>query len=112
MRWRPRPDWGSSTGGRNGASASCGLDGCQADANIPDLTIEEAKAQGVKTMVVGSVNAGGVLPGHWIASIVAALDAGLNVATGLHVRLASIDEIAEAAARGGAKLHDVRFSDQ
>jgi uncharacterized NAD-dependent epimerase/dehydratase family protein len=88
------------------------LDGCQADANIPDLSIEEAVAQGVKTMVVGAVNAGGVLPGHWIASIVAALDAGLDVATGLHVRLASIDEIRDAAARSGAKLHDVRFSDQ
>ncbi len=62
-------------------------------------------------MVVGSVNAGGVLPEHWIASIVSALEAGLNVATGLHVRLASIPEIAEAAARGGAGLHDVRFSD-
>ncbi|MBV6650552.1 MAG: DUF1611 domain-containing protein [Hoeflea sp.] len=88
------------------------LDGCQADANIPDLSIEEAVAQGVKTMVVGAVNAGGVLPAHWIASIVAALDAGLNVATGLHTRLASIDEIRDAAARSGAKLHDVRFSDQ
>lgn len=88
------------------------LDGCQADANIPDLSIEEAVAQGVKTMVVGAVNAGGVLPAHWIASIVAALEAGLNVATGLHTRLASIDEIRDAAARSGAKLHDVRFSDQ
>ena len=86
------------------------LPGCQADAKIPDLTIEEAKAGGVKTMVVGAVNAGGVLPPHWIASIIAALDAGFDVATGLHVRLASIPEIAEAAARNGCELHDVRFS--
>ncbi|MDF1607568.1 DUF1611 domain-containing protein [Hoeflea sp. YIM 152468] len=88
------------------------LEGCRADAKIPDLSIEAAVAQGVKTMVVGSVNAGGVLPPHWINSIVAALDAGLNVATGLHTRLASIPEIAAAAARSGAQLHDVRFSDQ
>lgn len=88
------------------------LEGCQADAGIPDLSIGEAVAKGVKTMVVGAVNAGGVLPGHWIASIVAALDAGLNVATGLHTRLASIAEIREAAERSGARLHDVRFSDQ
>ncbi|WP_422370987.1 N-acetyltransferase DgcN [Hoeflea sp.] len=87
------------------------LDGCKADAGIPDLTIAEAKEKGVETMVVGAVNAGGVLPEHWIASIVEALEAGLNVATGLHTRLASIPEIAEAAARGGAGLHDVRFSD-
>lgn len=88
------------------------LEGCQADANIPDLSIEAAVAQGIKTMVVGSVNAGGVLPAHWISSIVAALDAGLDVATGLHTRLASIEEIKAASQRSGAKLHDVRFSDQ
>ncbi|SOE10344.1 uncharacterized NAD-dependent epimerase/dehydratase family protein [Hoeflea halophila] len=87
------------------------LEGCQADANIPDLSIEAAVAQGVKTMVVGAVNAGGVLPAHWVSSIVAALDAGLDVATGLHTRLASIPEIRAAAERSGARLHDVRFSD-
>jgi uncharacterized NAD-dependent epimerase/dehydratase family protein len=42
---------------------------------------------------------------------VAALDSGLNVATGLHIRLSSIPEIAEAASRNGTRLHDVRFSD-
>ena len=88
------------------------LDGCAADAGLPDLSIEEARDKGVKTMVVGAVNAGGVLPPHWVAPIVAALEAGLNVATGLHVRLSSIPEIASAAARSGAKLHDVRFTDQ
>ncbi|MEQ8480408.1 MAG: N-acetyltransferase DgcN [Hoeflea sp.] len=87
------------------------LEGCKADAGIPDLTIAEAREKGVQTMVVGAVNAGGVLPEHWIASIVEALEAGLSVATGLHTRLASIPQIAEAAARGGAALHDVRFSD-
>ncbi len=35
----------------------------------------------------------------------------MNVATGLHKRLSSIPEIAEAAEKHGAKLHDVRFSD-
>jgi uncharacterized NAD-dependent epimerase/dehydratase family protein len=67
--------------------------------------------KGARTMVVGVVNAGGVLPDHWVAEIVKAIEAGMNVATGLHKRLSSIPEIAEAAARHGAKLHDVRFSD-
>ena len=86
------------------------LSGCRADARRPDMGIAEAAAKGAKTMIVGVANAGGVLPDHWIASIVEALDAGLDVATGLHVRLASIPEIAEAAHRNGRKLHDVRFS--
>jgi uncharacterized NAD-dependent epimerase/dehydratase family protein len=87
------------------------LAGCQADCGLPDLTIAEARARGARTMVVGAVNAGGVLPDHWIDSIVEALKAGLDVATGLHVRLASIPAIAEAAKSSGSKLHDVRFSE-
>ena len=38
-------------------------------------------------MIVGVVNAGGVLPPQWIDTIVAAIEAGLDVATGLHERL-------------------------
>ncbi|MBL8893795.1 MAG: DUF1611 domain-containing protein [Rhizobiales bacterium] len=87
------------------------LPNCQADCGLPDLTIAEARARGAQTMVVGAVNAGGVLPDHWIASIVEALNGGLDVATGLHVRLASIPAIAEAAKANGRKLHDVRFSE-
>jgi uncharacterized NAD-dependent epimerase/dehydratase family protein len=62
-------------------------------------------------MVVGVANAGGVLPEHWVTEIVAALGAGLDVATGLHKRLGAIPAIAEAAAKHGRKLHDVRFSE-
>lgn len=87
------------------------LEGCGADCAIPDLTIAQALEKGARTMVVGVVNAGGVLPEHWIARIVEALDAGLDVATGLHIRLTSIPEIADAASRNNRRLHDVRFSD-
>lgn len=87
------------------------LPGCKADTGLPDLTIKEAAAKGARTMVVGVANAGGVLPEHWITEIVAALEAGLDVATGLHKRLSSIPAIAEAAQRNNRKLHDVRFSD-
>ncbi len=86
------------------------LPGCKADTGLPDISIAEAAAKGARTMVVGVANAGGVLPEHWISEIVAALEAGLDVATGLHKRLNSIPAIAEAAARNGRQLHDVRFS--
>lgn len=88
------------------------LQGCKADCGIPDMTIAEAVAKGARTMIVGVANAGGVLPEHWVQEIVTALEAGLDVATGLHKRLSSIREIADAAARHHRKLHDVRFSDQ
>lgn len=97
-----RPDW---------CVGQIRLPGCKADCRLPDLAIAEARAKGAKTMVVGVVNAGGVLPDHWISKILEALDAGLDVATGLHKRLRTIPAIAEAALRAGRLLHDVRYTD-
>lgn len=88
------------------------LPGCAADTALPDMTVDEARAKGARTFVIGAVNAGGVLPQHWIAEIVAAIDAGLDVASGLHDRLGSIPAIREAAERRGAQLHDVRHADR
>jgi uncharacterized NAD-dependent epimerase/dehydratase family protein len=87
------------------------LPGCKADCGIPNLTIAGARDKGAKTMIVGVVNAGGVLPGHWVSEIIAALNAGLDVATGLHKRLGTIPEVAETARRNGRRLHDVRYTD-
>jgi len=97
-----RPEW---------CDGQLRLPGCKADTGLPDMTIAEAVAKGAKTMIVGVANAGGVLPGHWVKEIVAALEAGLDVATGLHQRLGAIPDIAAAAERNGRKLHDIRFSD-
>lgn len=97
-----RPEW---------CTGQLRLPGCKADCGLPDLSIAEAVQRGAKTMVVGVANAGGVLPEHWVTTIVAALAAGLDVATGLHKRLASIPAIAAAARQYGRTLHDVRFTD-
>lgn len=88
------------------------LPGCKADLRLPDMSIADAAAQGVKTLIVGVANAGGVLPDHWTDVIVAALNAGMDVASGLHTRLGSKPAIAETAARTGRSLFDVRHTDQ
>ena len=88
------------------------MPGCAADLAIPDLTVAEAVAEGCRTMIVGVANAGGVLPDHWVAEIVAALEVGLDVASGLHARLGAVPAIAAAAAAHGRRLHDVRHSDE
>lgn len=98
-----RPEW---------CAGQLRLPGCAADAKVPDLTIAEAASRGVRTLVVGAVNAGGVLPNHWVATIVEALHAGLDVASGLHMRLGDDPEIRAAAERTGRKLHDVRHSSE
>ncbi|MCP1335012.1 N-acetyltransferase DgcN [Futiania mangrovi] len=84
------------------------LPGCKADAGVPDLTIGEAVAKGAKTLVIGVVNSGGVLPHSWVETIVTALEAGLDVASGLHRRLQSIPEVNAAAEKHGRALHNLR----
>jgi uncharacterized NAD-dependent epimerase/dehydratase family protein len=88
------------------------LPGCGADLGLPEITVADAARQGAKTLIVGVANAGGVLPDHWTAVIVDAVGAGMDVASGLHTRLGSKPEIAQAAERHGRQLFDVRHSDQ
>ncbi len=88
------------------------LPGCRADTGLPDMDIKTARAAGAKTLVIGAVNAGGVLPGSWAATIVEAIEAGMDVASGLHDRLSSFPAIRAAAEKCGAQLHEVRHSDQ
>ncbi len=98
-----RPDW---------CVGQLRLEGCKADCGLKDMSIGDAAAAGAKTMVIGVVNAGGILPDHWIAKVIEALEAGLDVASGLHKRLKSIPEVVDAASRHGRQLHDVRYTDR
>jgi len=84
------------------------LAGCKADLGLPELSIAAAATKGARTLLVGVANAGGVLPAHWVATIVEAIEAGMDVASGLHMRLADIPEIEAAAERHGRRLFDVR----
>lgn len=86
------------------------LEGCRADLGLPEMSPAGAAAQGVRTMIIGVANAGGTLAPHWVETIVAALAAGLDVASGLHMRLGDIPAIAAAAGRHGRRLIDVRHN--
>lgn len=84
------------------------LDGCKADCGLTDMTIAEGVAAGAKTLLIGVANRGGVIGPHWVSALTAALEAGLDLAAGLHNRLADVPELAETARRLGRTLHDVR----
>jgi uncharacterized NAD-dependent epimerase/dehydratase family protein len=84
--------------------------GCKADTGLADLDIPAARDKGARTLIIGVANAGGVLPAHWTGTIVAAIEAGMDVASGLHMRLGDNPEIAAAAEKHGRKLFDVRHS--
>ncbi len=86
--------------------------GCKADCGLPDMTIAEAVAKGARTLVVGVANRGGVIAQNWVAVLQAALEAGMDLAAGLHNRLADVPELADTAASLGRTLHDVRVPDR
>ncbi len=86
--------------------------GCGADTGLPDMDIAAAKKAGARTLVIGAVNPGGVLPERWVATLVEAIEAGMDIASGLHGRLGEVEAIRIAAEKHGAQLHDVRHADR
>ncbi len=84
------------------------FDGCSVDLGVPDLAIDEARQAGVGSLVVGVAPAGGALPESWLPTLESAAQAGMDVVSGLHVRLADYPSLAAAARRSGARLVDVR----
>ena len=88
------------------------MDGCQADCGLSDMSIAEGVAKGAKTLLIGVANRGGVISASWVAVLKQALEAGMDLAAGLHNRLADVPELAQTAARLGRKLHDVRVPDR
>lgn len=82
----------------------------QVKLNLPEMNISEAVNKGAKTLVIGVVNAGGVMPLDWVETIIKAINSGMNIASGMHTRLSSILEIKEAAEKNDIQLHDLRFN--
>ena len=84
------------------------LPGCKADLGLPEMSVEDAAGAGARTLVVGVANRGGVINENWIPVLGRALERGLDLASGLHVRLAEVPALKEAAARLGRSIADVR----
>jgi uncharacterized NAD-dependent epimerase/dehydratase family protein len=84
------------------------FDGCPVDLGIPDLSIDQARAQGVESIVIGVASTGGKISQRWIAALVQAAAAGLDVVSGLHCRLEEFPELVAAAKSSGACLVNVR----
>jgi uncharacterized NAD-dependent epimerase/dehydratase family protein len=75
---------------------------------LPNLTPEAAVARGARAVVIGVANVGGHIPQSWIAALVRCIEAGLDVISGMHTRLATLPELRDAAARHGRRLLDIR----
>jgi uncharacterized NAD-dependent epimerase/dehydratase family protein len=88
------------------------MDDCVADCGLTDMDIEQAKQAGVKTLVIGVANRGGIISDKWISILVKALEAGFDLAAGLHNKLNDIHELKALADKLGRNLFDVRFPTQ
>src|ERR1700681_4804623 len=80
------------------------LPGCKADLHLPDMTIDEAAKAGIETVIVGTTNRGGVLGEGWEPLLVRALELGMDLASGLHHRLAESPRRGGTAARRGGPV--------
>lgn len=85
---------------------SCGPKGVTT--GLPELTPQEARARGARSMIIGVANVGGEVKETWIPSLVAALEAGLDIVSGMHTRLADTWLLKSTADRLGRRLIDVR----
>jgi len=75
---------------------------------LPRLSPAEAVDQGARSLVIGIANTGGIIAPEWIPALVDALEAGLDVVSGMHSRLSDEPRLSEVAARFGRRLVDVR----
>ena len=84
------------------------LPGAKADLGLPEMTLEEARAAGARTLVIGVANRGGVIAESWKSVLREALGQGYDLAAGLHNLLRDEPDLVAAAREHGRQLHDVR----
>ncbi|MFT2090929.1 N-acetyltransferase DgcN [Paraglaciecola sp. 2405UD69-4] len=84
------------------------LPGCTVSTGCPEMNIQEAAAAGAKSFVLGFANSGGILDPQWIPTILEALDAGMDIVSGLHDKLTDFPELTERAKALNLQLIDIR----
>lgn len=84
------------------------LQACTVTTGLPVLTPAQAGARGARSLVIGVAAPGGVISPAWVPALVGALEAGLDLISGMHTRLESVPELAAAAARLGRRLINIR----
>jgi uncharacterized NAD-dependent epimerase/dehydratase family protein len=84
------------------------LPGAKVDLGLPEMTPESAAAAGAGSILIGVAPVGGRIPEAWAPILKRALDAGLDVVSGMHTPLAEVSGLVEASRKSGGALVDVR----
>jgi uncharacterized NAD-dependent epimerase/dehydratase family protein len=88
--------------------AEWGCDTATVSTGLQRLSPREARARGARGLVIGIANTGGIIGESWVPLLVEALESGLDIVSGLHVKLGSVPALKAAAARSGRRLIDIR----
>ena len=75
---------------------------------LPKLKPADAAARGARAIVIGVANTGGYIAQDWVPALVEALEAGLDIVSGMHSKLEDVPELKAAADRLGRRLINVR----
>lgn len=84
------------------------LPGATVTTGLPQLTPAQAWTDGARSLVVGVANSGGFIAESWIPALEEALEAGLDIISGMHARLTDIPALVHRAEQLGRQLIDVR----
>src|SRR6476659_8522687 len=63
---------------------------------LPKLTPAEAADKGARSLVIGVANTGGFIAEAWVPALVEALEAGLDIVSGMHAHLADVPALKSA----------------
>jgi uncharacterized NAD-dependent epimerase/dehydratase family protein len=81
---------------------------CKVDLGLPNMQPAEAYAAGARSLLIGIAPSGGRLPSSWTAALLNAADSGLDIVSGMHMKLEEVPGLREAAARRQTALINIR----
>lgn len=85
------------------------LPGGTVDLGLAEMDVHAAAAAGAGSLVIGVTPVGGRIQASWMQLLHAAVEAGLDIVSGLHTSLQTVPGLADAATRRGVRLVDVRL---
>lgn len=86
----------------------CALPASTVTTGLPRLTPAQARAKGARSLVIGVAPPGGAIAPAWIPTLVEALEAGLDLVSGMHARLEDVSQLSSTAVRLGRSLINIR----
>lgn len=86
----------------------CALSADAVTLGLPRLTPAQARERGARSLVIGVAAVGGAISEDWLPLLRQALEAGLDIVSGMHTRLEEIPALAQLASSLGRRLINVR----